>query len=206
MTISWYGHFCFKLATSATKPVTLLINPYGDYKELGLANVYLQKPDIVINYEGKGQGDFVIDSAGEYNVKSIDIYGAQDNKNKTYLINIDNIKCLYLGEMKEPVAPPFVGNGVKIDVLFVPIGGDYSLKGEKRKILDAEKAVKLVKEINPKIIIPMHFKTPSLKLKISDASGFLKFLNKKAEPIEKIIIKEKDLENKDKEVILLANN
>lgn len=216
MTITWYGHFCFKLATSATKPITILINPYLNYKELGLTNLNLQKPDIVINYEEeisdseirarKASDSFVIESAGEYNIKEIDIFGTKEDGNKIYLITLDEIKCLYLGQIKSidlsSKAPSFILKD--IDILFVPIGGDFTLAGKKYKILNTEDAVKLVKTINPKIIIPMHFKTPNLKLKTEDASGFLKLLGKKAIPVEKLLIRKKDLEGKEKEVYLLS--
>ncbi|MBI3458702.1 hypothetical protein HY061_00340, partial [Candidatus Azambacteria bacterium] len=112
MTISWYGHFCLKLSTSATKPVNLIINPYSDYKELGLVNVLLQRPDIAISCGSTGSpqsevaksvnADFVIDSPGEYNIKGIDFCCLNEGGNQTYFIDIDNLKCLYLGEISHP--------------------------------------------------------------------------------------------------------
>jgi hypothetical protein len=207
MTITWYGHFCLKLSTSATKPVNLIINPYGDYKELGLANVLLQRPDILVNGNAvkSVNADFVIDSPGEYNIKGIDLFCSKEEGQEIYFINIDNLKCLFLGEISQseisPKVLPFLPK--QIDILFVPVGGDFNLLGKKHKMISPEEALKIVKKINPKVIIPIHYKTPNLKLKIEDASQFMKLLGKKAEPQEKINLKERDLVDKERELILL---
>ena len=207
MTISWYGHFCLKLSTSATKPVNLIINPYSDYKELGLANVLLQRPDIIINYGSAklANADFVIDTPGEYNVKGIDFACSREDGNEIYFIDIDNLKCLFLGEVSNPEISPKVMAFLpkEIDILFVPIGGDFVFDGKKHKMITAEEALKIVKKINPKVVIPIHFKTSNLKLKIEDASHFMKLLGKKAEPQEKVNLKEKDLLDKERELVLL---
>jgi len=57
-----------------------------------------------------------------------------------------------------------------------PVGGFYTVDG-----VDARK---IVSELNPKIVIPMHFKTPALNFPIDGVESFLaglknvEFLNK----------------------------
>ncbi len=205
MTISWLGHFCFKLQTSGAKSQTLLVNPYP--KEAGLVNLAQQKPDLVIAYETKiPKGDFLIDAPGEYETKGIYVHGVGENGNTIYFIEIDGFKCLYVGAMAEPHMIPEIFSDIakKIDILFLPIGGDFTLGKEKHKVLDSDAAAKLARQLSPKIIIPMHFKVPGLALKLEGPEKFLKIFGKgKLEPQERILIKEKDLANKEKEIILL---
>jgi L-ascorbate metabolism protein UlaG (beta-lactamase superfamily) len=52
----------------------------------------------------------------------------------------------------------------KIDVILVPVGGFYTI--------DADEAGKVVKDLNPRITIPMHFKTPKCEFPIGGVELF----------------------------------
>ena len=75
-------------------------------------------------------------------------------------------------------------------MLFLPVGGDG--------VLDAVKAEKLSVEIEPKIIIPMHYDAASLKKYLKEAG------EEGVKPIEKLTLKRKDLEGKQGESIVLS--
>lgn len=207
MTIQWLGHFAVKLQTSGANSKTILINPYP--KDVGLPTLAQQRPDLVIGYDTKTpQGDMFIDAPGEYEIHGMYVHGARDEGtgNTVYFIEADGMRILYAGEMSEAHMIPGIFSDLisSIDILFVPVGGEYSLGKEKHKILDADAAAKVVKQLSPKIVIPMHFKVPQLSLKIEGPEQFLKALGKtdvKAE--QRVLIKPKDLSGKDKEVILL---
>ena len=81
-----------------------------------------------------------------------------------------------------------------VDILFLPIGGDG--------VLDAAKAEKLSVEIEPKIIIPMHYgevgTKDALKKYLKEAG------DENVKPIEKLTLKKKDLEGKEGETIVLS--
>ena len=82
------------------------------------------------------------------------------------------------GEINEP------------DILFVPVGN----KG----LLDAKQSAKLASSLEPKMIIPMDYDNASLKV-------FLKEIGEeKAEVVDKLTLKCKDLENKEGEVVVLS--
>jgi L-ascorbate metabolism protein UlaG (beta-lactamase superfamily) len=88
----------------------------------------------------------------------------------------------------------------EIDVLFFPAGGS--------PFLEQKLSVKLIKQIEPKIIIPCFFKIPSLKRPADKIDAFLEEFNgqktKQAEPQEKLVIKKKDLfDIKKTEIIIL---
>jgi L-ascorbate metabolism protein UlaG (beta-lactamase superfamily) len=73
------------------------------------------------------------------------------------------------------------------DVLFLPVG--------EKPVLKPEEAVKIVKKLEPKIIIPSFVH--------ENTKEFLKILGQKRDPEEKFVFKKKDIENKVKEVVLL---
>jgi L-ascorbate metabolism protein UlaG (beta-lactamase superfamily) len=141
---------------------------------------------------------FTITGPGDYEVKEIFIKGVMsnssiDNKkyiNTIYSLSIDNISMVFLGalsdtefskETREVIDGP--------DILFIPVGN----KG----LLDAKSAAKLASSLEPKIIIPMDYDASTLK-------SFLKEIGEeKAEVVDKLTLKRKDLEGKDGEVIVL---
>ncbi|MDQ3244989.1 MAG: MBL fold metallo-hydrolase, partial [bacterium] len=75
------------------------------------------------------------------------------------------------------------------DILFVPVGGDT---------LDIKDSAKLASSLEPKLIIPMDYDTSTLK-------SFLKEIGEeKAEVVDKLTLKKKDLDGKEGEVIVLS--
>ncbi len=59
----------------------------------------------------------------------------------------------------------------EVDVLFVPVGGLYTI--------DAKEAAAIVNQIEPKIVIPMHYALPKLKFKLGEVEQFLKVMGEK---------------------------
>jgi len=83
-----------------------------------------------------------------------------------------------------------------IDILMIPVGGIYTI--------DAAEAVKVMAQIEPKIIIPMHYKIPKLKIKLDDIDKFLKNLGiKKPESLPKLSIRKKDISTEEAKIIIL---
>ena len=69
-----------------------------------------------------------------------------------------------------------------VDVLMIPVGGEYTI--------DSSSAQKIISQIEPKIVIPMHYALPKLKYKLDDVAKFLKTLGKKEiAPVDKLTIK-----------------
>ena len=82
-----------------------------------------------------------------------------------------------------------------IDVLMIPVDSVYTL--------NAREAVKIIKQIEPNTVIPMHYKLPNITENLADVKDFLKEigLNGK-EGVDKLILKKKDLINKEMEVVV----
>lgn len=206
MIITYFGKQFFKIQQGET---VLSFNPVSKSSKTGInahfgANVALittNHPD----YNGLDQlshGErtpFAISGPGDYEIKEIFIKGVlseaiiADKKyiNTIYAFSMDNINIVFLGalsnseiskESREAINNP--------DILFVPVGG----KG----LLDAKASAKLASSLEPKLIIPMDYDDASLRAFLKEAG------EEKAEVVDKLTLKLKDLEGKEGEVIVLS--
>ncbi len=125
---------------------------------------------------------FIIDGPGEYEVKDIFIKGFLikdgDIYKTTYLVTFEGIKLCFLG------APVPVEDIEDVDILFVPVDADAST------------AYKFAVSLEPALMIPMHSSAKQL-------DQFLKEGGQKVAPLDKLVVKKKDLEGKEGEIVVL---
>ncbi|MBI2057877.1 MAG: MBL fold metallo-hydrolase [Candidatus Yanofskybacteria bacterium] len=209
MTLSWFGHSCFRLEG---KDISLLIDPFS--KEIGLKPPRIKDQIVLVthdhydhaNIEGAESETMIIKNPGEYEVKGVYINGISsfhDNSNGTqrglntiYCIKFDDITFCHLGDLGQEVLDEkqtdLIGN---VDVLMVPVGGKYTI--------GSKEAVKVVGQIEPKIIIPMHYKTPELNIDIESADKFLKEVGLVPEKVDKLKVTQKTLPQEEMKLVLL---
>ncbi|OHA91200.1 MAG: hypothetical protein A2758_01870 [Candidatus Zambryskibacteria bacterium RIFCSPHIGHO2_01_FULL_49_18] len=132
--------------------------------------------------ETSEKSGFVIDGPGEYEIKDIFIKGfllKEENTYKTtYLITFEGMKLCFLGSLE---APEEIED---VDILFVPVNAD------------AAASYKLAVSLEPSVVIPMNYDKKALE-------QFVKEGGEKVEPIEKLVVKKKDLEGKEGEIVIL---
>ncbi len=205
MVISYLGGECFKISQG---DLTLSFNPPSKDSKLAnakfgadIALVSLNHADFngVENASFGERQPFVIEGPGEYEVKDVAVrgfgteseYAGHKTINTIYSVSLEGMNLCYLGALATAELPAAAKAGLDdIDVLFLPVGGDG--------VLEHAPAYKLAVGLEPKVIIPMHYKADTLKafLKEAGAEGT------KAE--DKLTIKKKDLEGKEAEVVVLA--
>lgn len=205
MIITYFGKQFFKIQQG---DMVLAFNPVSKSSKTGInahfgtdiALVTTNHPDYNgVEQLSHGEREpFVIHGPGDYETKEIFIKGALSSAviggknyiNTIYLFSVDSINIAFMGalgdgelskETREALNSP--------DILFIPVGG----KG----LLDAKMAAKLASSLEPSLIIPMDYDDVTLK-------AFLKEMGEeKAEVVDKLTLKRKDLENKEGEVIVL---
>jgi len=201
MEIYWHGQSCFEIrslsADSKTK-TRIAIDPYSN--SIGL-KLPLLKADLLLisdnnednnNISAVKDDPFVIQGPGEYEAKDIFVKGffanhrEEDEKDLSritiYIIEAEGIKICHLGDIsqKELLSEQLEKVG-DVDILMIPIGG--------KNTIDGGEAQKIANQIEPKIILPMHYKIPGLKIDIDEKSEFLKAMGQediKAEDCFKI--------------------
>ena len=98
-----------------------------------------------------------------------------------FAIEVDDITVCHLGDLGHPLSSAQIEELGNIDVLLVPVGGGDTLSGEQ--------AASLVRSIEPKIVIPMHYKTLTLTKELDSVDKFLKDMGlTEAVPVPKLNI------------------
>lgn len=205
MIITYFGKQFFKIGQGE---MVLAFNPVSKDSKSGISAKF--GADIALittnhpDYNGLDQvshGEripFSITGPGDYEVKEIFIKGAMSGAllggkkyiNTVYSLSVDNINIVFLGALNDINLSKEAHEAIDSpDIIFIPIGGNG--------LLDAKSAAKLASMLEPKLVIPMDYDSASLK-------SFLKELGEeKAEVVEKLTLKRKDLDGKEGEVIVL---
>lgn len=189
MDISPLGHASFRLRG---KLASLVTDPY-DSAMVGLKFPKNTEADIVtVSHDHPDHNKvsavsgtpFVVRGPGEYEIKGVSVIGISTfhdaeegkvrGKNTAYRIEIDGVRFAHLGDLGHQLTSQQLEIIDGVDVLFVPVGGFYTI--------DAKVAAAVVSDIEPKIVIPMHYQVPGLKSelfeKLSPVAVFLKEMGK----------------------------
>lgn len=218
MIITWYGHSCFKIQTRpqrGSEEVTIFTDPFD--KSIGLKPPQGNADIVLISHSHSDHNNssslkgspFIIDAGGEYSVKEVLIEGISsyhDNEkgalrglNNIFTIRSEEMAICHLGDLGHILTEDQVEDIGDVDVLMIPIGGKYTL--------DAKEAEKVIAQIDPKVIIPMHYKIPGLNLDIDDKEKFAKEVGLEMENgISKFTFKSSDLRDIQNKVIFMNLN
>lgn len=181
MKIKWLGHACFLITSrdglrvitdpyavggginyspiKETADVVVVSHDHGDHSNVSTVQ---GKPEVV-----KGSGTI---TARGIQFKGIASYhdasqGTQRGLNTVFCFAIDNMKLCHLGDLGHALDPEQVNEIGAVDILFVPVGGFYTI--------DASVASHVCDQLKPKVVIPMHFKTPKCDYPIAGVDDFL---------------------------------
>lgn len=196
MDITWYGQACFKIKGKST---SIVIDPF-DPEFTGLKMPKEFESRIVLsthshkdhgNIQGISGSPLIINGPGDYeafgvSITGVETYhdavsGAERGKNTLYHILIDGINIVHLGDLGHLLTEEQTSNIDSTDILLIPVGGVYTI--------NAESAAKVVAQLEPKIVIPMHYLLPGLKFDLATVEQFLKEMGAESvEPVSKLSI------------------
>jgi L-ascorbate metabolism protein UlaG (beta-lactamase superfamily) len=211
MYIQWLGQSCFKIQDKiGPGGITLVTDPYSS--DIGLKMPSFEADIVTVSHDHYDHNNvkalrgapFIIKNAGEYDIKDVAINGVEayhDNQsgkergnNIIYRISIDDISIVHLGDLGHTLDNKQLEILSGTDILLIPVGGKYTL--------DAKKALEVVSQIEPRIVIPMHYKIPGLKMEIDGVDKFIKEIGIKPREEEKLKISKKDLPVEDMELVI----
>ncbi len=212
MIITYLGHSCFKIQDkTGTEGVTVLTDPFD--KTVGFRVPNCEADIVTVSHNHADHNNvsairanpFIIDVPGEYDTKGVMIQGIsschdeQEGKergqNIIFRIDMDGLVVVHLGDLGCKLDNKQLEKLTGADILMVPVGGKYTL--------DAKGAVEVVSQIEPRIVIPMHYKVGSSKLDIDSVDKFIKEMGVKPTEEEKLKIAKKDLPQEDMELVVL---
>ncbi len=119
----------------------------------------------------------VLTRPGEYEIKGIFVTGIQTwrgpsahgeakEENTVFVFEFDDLTVCHLGDLSRVLTQAQVESMPNVDVLMVPVGGGSAL--------DADKAAEVIAQLEPRLVIPMHYLTPYVNLPLDPLSKFLK--------------------------------
>ena len=112
--------------------------------------------------------------------------GQKLGKNTVYLMELDELSICHLGDLGHILTDEQVEELGDIDVLMVPVGG--------RTTLDAQAAAELVRKLEPKAVIPMHYQTEASVMELDHVDRFLKEIGVNGiEPQQKLLLSKSNL-------------
>ena len=179
MEITWLGHSCFRLRG---KDATVLTDPCG--KSTGY-NIGKPTADIVtVSHDHPAHNNVaavpgsprVVQGPGEFEMAGVLIMGVGTfhdaekgeklGKNTAFVFELDEVLVCHLGDIGHLPTPAQVEELSGVDVLLAPVGGGTTIAGAA--------AAEIVSMLEPKLVIPMHYKTPAAKDDLEPLDRFLK--------------------------------
>lgn len=211
MQISYLGHSSFKIKT---KTATLVTDPYSS--KVGFKMPKVEAEIVTVSHDHydhnfveavKGR-PFVITGPGEYEIKEVGVHGlatyhdakeGEDRGNNTvYLISAEDLTVCHLGDLGHQLSTRMVEEIGEIDVLLIPVGGQFTI-GPKR-------AVEVITQVEPRIVIPMHFRTNRHQAKgfskVLPVDAFLKQIGVEYKKEDKLVVSKSGLEEEMEVVVL----
>jgi L-ascorbate metabolism protein UlaG (beta-lactamase superfamily) len=177
MELTWLGHSCFRLRG---RDLTILTDPFDSGLGLTLGKV---SADVVTvshdepNHNAVGAVDGaprVVAGPGEYELAGVMITGVATPRpegqsrdvprNTAYLFELDDVTICHLGDLAAPLGSDQVSVVKDADVLLVPVGGHCTIDGAR--------AAEIVAQVEPKLVVPMHYLIPGVRLELDPVDRF----------------------------------
>lgn len=207
------GHSSFRIKG---KNVTLVTDPF-DPEMVGLKLSKIEADLVTISHQHQDHnkvdlvtvGKRVIDGPGEYEISGTSIIGiqtfhddqkgAERGQNTVFVIEMDGLRLCHLGDLGHLLSDQQIEEIGEIDILMIPVGGEYTI--------GPVDAVKVVHDIEPKLVIPMHFKVPGINEKIFEkletVDAFVSQLGLPSTTESKLVVKDGELSVENQRIVIL---
>lgn len=161
--VTWYGHSCFSFEDSVGRQI--LIDPFDE--SVGYDLAWIRPEAVLVTHEHFDHNNLrravsyqLMNSTGVSTVAGIEvtgILGYHDNEKggrhgitRFYVWEMGGLRFAHLGDVGQSGLTSEQREGLgRVDVLFVPVGG--------KTTVDAAGAAELVREIVPRVVVPMHY-------------------------------------------------
>ena len=208
MDVTWLGHGCFRLRGRGAAVVT---DPYPP--SLGPKLPRLEADLVTISHQHENHAyvqtvvrdPYVISGPGEYEVAGVTVTGMPTfhddrrgevhGRNTVYVIELDDVRVCHLGDLGHALTDEQLETIANVDVLLVPVGGG--------KTLDAARGAEVVRQVEPRLVVPMHYSLPSVKTELEPVERFLKEMGvTEADPLTRLSVQSSSGEAETRVVVL----
>ena len=207
MEITWLGHSCFRLRSDDVATIT---DPFPD--SIGLRMGDPRALVVTISHQHPNHSCWqairddpkILSGPGEYELWGMYITGIltsrgendpPDKRNTAYFIEMENLRLCHLGDTSNVLSTSQVEGHRPVDILFLPAGGMCTV--------EVAQAVEMVRTLEPRVVIPMHYGLPGLQVDLRDLSVFLREMGlKDVQPQPRLNISASNLPQEMRVVIL----
>ncbi len=178
MEIAWYGHACFRLKADEA---TVITDPYPE--DLGYRLPRARADVVTVSHDhpnhsylkGIEEPFKVVQGPGEYEINDVFIYGIPTfhdrqkgrdrGKNTIYLFEFEDLTVCHLGDLGHVPTQSQVEILSDVDVVLIPVGGHHTIS--------AGQAAEVINLLEPRVVVPMHYKTDLCQIKLDPLEKFL---------------------------------
>lgn len=182
--VSWLGHAMFLLEDGEGN--RLVTDPYGD--GVGYALPSVEANIVLVSHDHFDHGNVglvkgnpvVVREAGEHEAGGVKITGfstfhdtsggGERGSNVVFRWRMQGLTFVHLGDLGHPLDSGLASALKGVDVLFVPVGGTFTI--------DDAQAAALVEELAPRIAVPMHFRNSGCSFPILTVEPFSSRFNR----------------------------
>lgn len=175
MIIKYHGHSCFSVISEG---YTIVLDPYCGIN--GLNDVNLKANEVITSHDHKDhayvEGVSITKTISPFKVNKIltyhdDAKGAKRGSNYITVLEAENKKIVHLGDLGHLLDETIINKIKGCDVLMIPVGGFFTI--------DASQAIKIIEDVNPKNVIPMHYRDGNKGYDVlGTIDDFIKLYNK----------------------------
>jgi len=186
--VQWFGQACFQITSPGGAKI--LIDPFSPDLGYPMPSV---SPDVVLishehfdhNNVKMAQGNPKIIhgldpvtqdwNAVDEKINDVHIYGvpvyhfekeadSKRGKDMVMVMEMPGMRIVHLGDLGRPLTPEQIKKIGAVDVLMIPVGSVYTI--------DAAGADRVIKQLNPQLVFPMHYKTAAIKIPLDPVEKF----------------------------------
>jgi len=183
MKVKWYGHAAFLITTD--QGIKIITDPYEpgafgggiaygpipDQADIVLVSHDHADHNYVQGIKGKPQ---VVKGTGSHKVKNLEFKGiaayhdgrkgSERGQNTIFCFSVDGVNVCHLGDLGHVLSDAETKQIGPVDLLLMPVGGVYTI--------DPAQATRTAQKLSPKIVIPMHYKTPHCGFPLAQVEDF----------------------------------
>jgi len=174
VVVEWLGHSCFLVTGTRVK---IVVDPFESSPRFTYPPVTATADLVLVTHEhfdhnnvGAVRGNpSIIRGPGQWKspipIKGLEAsHGPRRGTTAIYIFQVDGLNLCHLGDLGEIPDSKLAREIGSVDVLMIPVGGVYTI--------DHSGADEVLKILNPKLAIPMHYKTESVGLSLDPVSKF----------------------------------
>lgn len=187
MEIKYLGQSSFRMKG---KNMSVVVDPFNP-EMVGLSYPKVSAEIVTVSHDHADHNDisrvlagerepFVINRPGEYEVGGVGVIGMRTwhdgnkgeerGENIVYTFQIDGVIICHLGDLGHPLEEKQVENIGAIDVLLVPVGGEFTIGPTQAK--------EVIDSLSPSIVVPMHYKLPGMTSQFDKLATVEEFFEK----------------------------